>query len=309
MAKDGKKKERKKQPILIYLTILFVIFITVAEGQGYDPIGWLSGHLNGVLGTECDEDMQVHFIDVGQGDCVFIRSGGKTMLIDCGESSEAETVIGYLGSLKVRKLDYIVATHPHSDHMGAMAAVINSFQVGEVIMPHLSNEDIPTTVYFEKFLDACESKKLSVTEAKLGRVITLGDAEAEIIAPNSPDYSNVNNYSVGIILTHGHNDFLLTGDAEELAESEMVKNGMLHHVRVFKAAHHGSSTANTAALLDIVQPDYAVISCGEGNSYGHPHKKALKRLNKYANRIIRTDESGCIVFESDGLNLQVHTEK
>lgn len=303
------KKSSKTKQALIYLVLIFLIVITIAEGKGYNPLGWVKDKLNGSISERAEDDLFVHFIDVGQGDCIFITAGGENMLIDCGEASEADTVISYLNEQGVEHLDYVVATHPHSDHMGGMSSIVSTYGIGEIIMPHLEDEDIPTTRYFENFLNACSAKGLYITEAQIGRTVTLGEAEAEIIAPLSSGYKNANNYSVGILLSHGKNDFLFTGDAEALAENEMLESGKIEHVRVYKAGHHGSSTSSSKEFLEVVSPDYAVIMCGAGNSYGHPHDEIVERLAEYTKQIFRTDLNGNIVFESDGINLQVRTER
>lgn len=256
-----------------------------------------------------EDKLTVCFIDVGQGDSVFLSAGGKNMLIDCGESEAADDVIRFLDEKNVEKLDYVVATHPHSDHMGGMYKIVDQFEIGEMIVPHLDDSDIPTTRYYEKFLDSCDARGLSLTEAKLGRTIELGDAEAEIIAPCRPGYDNTNNYSVGLFLTHGENTFIFTGDAESLAEKEMVKSGSLRHADVYKAGHHGSDTSSCEEFMAEITPDYAVISCGEGNSYGHPQKQTLKEISRYTDKIYRTDLNGTVTFVSDGRELTVSTEK
>lgn len=253
--------------------------------------------------------MSVHFIDVGQGDCIYISAGGENMLIDCGEASEFQKVADYLNGMGVSRLDAVVATHPHSDHMGGMSSVIMNYDIGEIIMPHIDDRDIPTTRYFEKFIDACEEKNVQITEACPGNVIKIGDAEAEIIAPCSDEYKNTNDYSVGILLTHGSNSFLFTGDAETFSEEEMIESGRLRHVRVYKAGHHGSTTSTSDDFLKIVSPEYAVIMCGSGNSYGHPHKETIEKLSNYVKQIYRTDLNGNIVFESDGFNLHISVQK
>jgi len=276
--------------------------------MGYDPIGWLKEKLSGGI-SYCEDDMQVHFIDVGQGDCTYITAGGVSMLIDCGEASEYELVEAYLNKLGVKRIDYVVATHPHSDHMGGMSEVIDNYKIGEVIFPYLDDSDFPTSKYFENFLDSCDAKGLEITEARAGSVINIGDARAEIIAPLSDDYSGANDYSIGIILTHGSNDFIFTGDAERLAETEMLESGRLREVDVYKVGHHGSDTSTSADFLKAISPDYAVIMCGEGNSYGHPHDVIVKRLEKYVRQIYRTDINGSIVFESDGINMKIRAER
>ncbi len=256
-----------------------------------------------------EDKLTVCYIDVGQGDSIFLSAGGKNMLIDCGESEATDGVIRFLNEKSVKKLDYVVATHPHSDHMGGMYKIIDKFDIGQVVVPHLADKDIPITRYYEKFLDSCDSKDVSLTEAKVGNFIQLGDAQIEIIAPCSKSYDNVNNYSVGLFLTHGENTFIFTGDAEALAEKEMVKTGRLRHADVYKVGHHGSETSSCAEFMKVISPDYAVISCGEGNSYGHPNEKALKEISRYTNEIYRTDLDGTIVIVSDGKDLEIETEK
>ncbi len=304
----AKKSSSDKKKTLTYLVLVVLLVTTLLEGMGYKPLEWLRSKFSGVYET-FDEDLTVHFIDVGQGDCIFISAGDKNMLIDCGEASEADAVISYLNKRGVKRLDYVVGTHTHSDHMGGMGDIIREYDVGEVIMPHMSDADIPDTRYFENYLDACSEKGMYITEAEVGRVITLGDASAEIIAPVSADYSNTNNYSIGIILTHGMNDFLFTGDAEKLAEDEMLATGKLDHVRVYKVGHHGSDTSSSSDFIDAISPEYAIIMCGAGNSYGHPHDKIVKRLSKYTKEIYRTDLCGTVVCESNGVNLRIRTER
>lgn len=273
-------------------------------------IGLIAWYLSGGFGTETDvEKLSVHYIDVGQGDSIYIESGGEGMLIDCGESGDTDSVISYLDNMGIKKINYIVGTHPHSDHMGGMSKIVEHFDIDEVIIPHIDDSDTPTTKYFEKFLNACAEKGLSLTEAELGREIEVGDAEFEIIAPNSLDYSNVNNYSVSFIMHHGDNSFIFTGDAEKLAEDEMIESGKLEDIDVYKAGHHGSDTSSSEDFLNIIKPDYAVISCGEGNSYGHPNDITIENLSKFTDKIYRTDLCGTVVFESDGKELTVKTER
>lgn len=255
------------------------------------------------------DKLSVCYIDVGQGDSAFLSSGGKTMLIDCGESDETENVIDFLNEKGVKSLDYVIASHPHSDHMGGMYKIIDEFDIGEVIIPHLHDSDIPTTRYFEKFLDSCDAKNLSLTEAEPGNIFALGEAEVEIIAPCSDKYDNINNYSVGLFITHGENTFIFTGDAESKAEKEMLESGKLRHADVYKAGHHGSSSSSSAKFMKEISPDHVVISCGAGNSYGHPNQKALDEMGKYTKNIYRTDLEGTIIFTSDGEKLTVSTEK
>ena len=259
--------------------------------------------------TPSVDQLSVHYINVGQGDSIYITSGDEGMLIDCGESGDTDRVISYLDNMGVSKINYVVGTHPHSDHMGGMSKIVEHFEIGEMIIPHIDDSDTPTTKYFERFLNACAEKNLSLTEAELGRKITLGDAELKIIAPNSLDYSNINNYSIGLIMHHGENSFIFTGDAEKLAEEEMIEKNLLEDIDVYKVGHHGSDTSSSMDFLNVIKPDYAVISCGEGNSYGHPNDITIENLSKFTDKIYRTDLMGTIVFTSDGKSLDVKTER
>lgn len=297
-----KKKAKKNAKADIKSRAILIVIILLAAAAEALYQYYKAQKLNG-------DGLTVHFVDVGQGDCELICCDGKNVLIDCGEESKAADVIAYLNKYSVKNLDYIIATHPHSDHMGSMSRVIEEYSVGEIIMPHLSDKDIPNSRYFEKFLDACDAHKTKVTEAEIGRKLEIGSAEAEIISPNGESYDDVNNYSVGIILTYGMNSFFMAGDAEALSEKEMLKTGRIHDVDVYKAGHHGSSSSGSAAFLKVIKPEISVICCGVNNSYGHPSQKTLKALKKYSTEIYRTDLNGSITIHSDGTRLTVTPER
>lgn len=232
------------------------------------------------------------------------------MLIDCGEKSVYTDVIRYINREEAISLDYVIATHPHSDHMGGMSEILDYYDnVGEVIIPPLTKEAIPITMFFSDFVDVIEEKNIPLTEAKVGMKGTLGDAEWRIISPSECDSGNLNNCSVGIILKHGENSFCFTGDAEAAAEKTMVYSGVTENVDVFKMAHHGSDTSNSELFLSAVRPDIAVVSCGAGNSYNHPNDEAMERIQVYTDDIYRTDLDGTIVMESDGKEITVMTER
>lgn len=302
----GSGEKRKTQAVLILFVVIAVV-ISAFEVCGTDPVRWVKDKLGG-SGGGTDDELYVHFIDVGQGDCIFLTCGGENMLVDCGEASYADSVISYLNNQGVGKIDYAVATHPHSDHMGGMYRIVEQYEIGEMIMPHVDDSDIPTTRFFEKFLDSCEEKGLKITEAGPGDILKIGDAKAEVLSPESGKYDELNNYSVVLMVEHGENRFLLTGDAEKEAENEMTASGKLSHVNVYKAGHHGSNSSSTKNFLREITPDAAVIMCGAGNSYGHPSDAAVKRLTKYTDEIYRTDLDGTIVFRSDGSRIEVKTE-
>lgn len=247
-------------------------------------------------------ETEVHFIDVGQGDAILIQlSSGKNILIDAGESSSP--VISYLKQAGVKKLDAVIATHPHSDHIGGMADVIQAFDIGSFYMPKVSH----TTKTFENMIDAVKNKGLKATEAKAGASIDVGQGfMAFFVAPNSASYDNLNNYSAVLKLEVGQSAFLFTGDAEELSENEIVRGGSNLQSNVLKVGHHGSKSSSTASFLNAVKPQYAVICVGSDNKYGHPTDEVLTRLQAVGAKIYRTDTQGTIIITSNGNNISVN---
>ena len=255
-------------------------------------------------------DVAVHFIDVGQGDCILIDTGETAVLIDSGEVGCGEGVVEYLDSCGIRKLDYVIATHPHSDHIGGMPEVLAGLSVGQVVFAPLPDSKIPMSKVYEDMLDIIEEKDIPVYDAQPGERLRIGQGTyLDIIAPLHNDYDNLNDFSVVTRLIHGSNTFLFTGDMERASENDVLNSGAVVASNVLKVAHHGSTSSSTSAFLKAVSPQYAVISVGSGNSYGHPKDEVLKRLEDVGAQILRTDELGTIVFVSDGGSISVHTAK
>ena len=243
--------------------------------------------------------LEVHFLDVGQGDATLIRCGEAAMLIDAGNNSWGDDVRDYLEYQGIGDLDYVIGTHPDADHIGGLDVVMEAFDCGTVIMPDYEKD----TQTYTDVTDVMEEKGYELTLPQVGMVYELGEAAFTIVAPNGEYGDNANDYSVGILLEHGENRFLFTGDAEEDSQADMLDNGIDLSADVLKAAHHGSRTANTEAFLERVNPEYVVISCGEGNSYGHPHAEVLNRLREMGIKVFRTDEEGTVVATSDGAGI------
>ena len=249
------------------------------------------------------ENLKVHFIDVGQGDAVFLEfPNGDTMLIDAGEKEYGTTVSEYIKNLGYNTVSYIIGTHPHSDHIGGLAEIIRGFNIGSVYLPKASS----TTKTFEDLLDAIKDKGLLINTAKAGAVIIEKDnLKAEVLSPVKDEYTDLNDYSVVLKITYINNSFLFTGDAEAGVEADIERN---LSADVLKVGHHGSSTSSSKAFLEKVSPKYAVISCGSDNKYGHPHIEVINRLKKLNVTILRTDIHGNIVLSSDGNNIKATTE-
>ncbi|MCL6635885.1 MAG: MBL fold metallo-hydrolase, partial [Peptococcaceae bacterium] len=251
--------------------------------------------------------LRVHFLDVGQGDAILVQfPDGRNMLVDAGKNDSAAAVTGYLKKNGVSRLDFLVGTHPHEDHIGSLDAVIKNFETGQVLMPRAT----ATTQTFRDVLAAVEKKGLQIRTAKAGvDILEGGEFSARILAPNGSGYESLNNYSAVIKVKYRDVAFLLTGDAEELSEKEMLEAGADLRAQVLKVGHHGSSSSTSAAFLKAVSPRYAVISVGAGNDYRHPHQVTLDRLKKAGVSVLRTDQKGTIVFSTDGREIAVTTEK
>lgn len=290
---------------LLLLGILFSLTgcTMVSDGHGLPRAKETAKESSAQSGSSSGSDsgLRVHFIDVGQGDSILAESGGHFLLIDAGENDQGSTVVSYLKQAGVKKLDYIIGTHPHSDHIGGLDDVIRAFDVEKVILPPIEH----TTKTFEDVLDAISDKGLKITKPVPGTSYNLGDTSFTVIAPvKGKDYgTDLNNWSVGIRLTYGDNAFVLCGDAESAAEQDIVDSGAVLSADVLKAGHHGSSTSTSAAFLKKVSPTWAVIQCGKDNSYGHPHRETLAALKKAGVTVFRTDELGTIIAVSDGSSI------
>jgi len=247
--------------------------------------------------------LKLHFLDVGQADCIFVQlPNGQTMLIDSGNNDDASVVVAYLKKQNVKKINYLIATHPHEDHIGSMDSVVRSFQIGKIFMPKATT----TTKTFEDLLLAVKAKGLKINTAKAGIVVlNQGNLMINFVAPCGSNYDDLNNWSAVTRIQYGNNSFLLMGDAEVLSEQEILSSGANIKADVLKVGHHGSSSSTSSAFLKSVKPKYAVISVGTGNKYGHPHKVTLTKLANAKVQVCRTDRDGTIIVTSDGKNITV----
>ena len=239
--------------------------------------------------------MRVHFIDVGQADSAFIELGnGQTMLIDAGRSGNASTIVNYIKGLQYETIDYVVASHPHDDHIGGMATVLDIFNIGKMYMPKQAH----TITAFTNMLNVIENKNIELYTAKAGTsILSSGIIDIDVLAPFADSDSNLNNISAVVRITYGKTVMLFTGDAEHVIENQLLNSGI--DADVLKVGHHGAGSASSSSFIKAVSPEVAVISVGEGNSYGHPHADTLSILNKVGAKIYRTDEQGTIVVTAD----------
>lgn len=289
----------KNKKILSFIGALIIFAAYWYSGYQSEDVSLVAG----------GEDMIVRFIDVGQGDCQLITfPNGENMLIDAGTTAAEETLPEYLKALGVQRLDYVIGTHPHEDHIGGLDAVINSFDIGKIYMPKATT----TTKTYKDVLLAIKDKGLSVNTASGGKVIIENDnIKAELLAPNSEKYDSLNNYSAVLKLSYADTSFIFTGDAEQLSEKEIISKFGKDKLKsdVLKVGHHGSSTSTGNDFFKAVSPEFAVISCEEDNSYGHPHKEIKSLLENNNVTTYRTDLNGTITAISDGKNITFTTEK
>lgn len=240
-------------------------------------------------------EMKVHFIDVGQGDATLIQSGDAAMLIDAGDDTKGTLLQNYLQKQGVTKLDYLILTHPDADHIGGAPVIITKFEVDRVFMSNFEKDNKT----YRKLIQALDDKRLSFETPAAGSRYRLGGAEVTILAPVK-EYEDPNNASIALIVYNGENSFLFTGDAGEEAENDLLTQNTSVRADVYQAGHHGSRTSSSIAFMQAVNPAYAVISCQEGNSYGHPHAQTMNRFRERGMKVFRTDEQGSIIAVSDG---------
>ncbi|MBU5430104.1 MBL fold metallo-hydrolase [Kineothrix sp. MSJ-39] len=244
------------------------------------------------------EPLEVHYIDVGQGNAILLKSGRHAMLVDAGNSNQGTKVQLYLTKQGVENLDYLVLTHPDADHIGGAPVIITKYDIGQIFLSNYEKDN--QTI--QKVNDAMQYKNLTAADYKVGDTFALGNASFTILGPVK-EYADSNNASVALMVQNGNNRFLFTGDCESEAEADMVASQADLQADVYLAGHHGSDTASSQILMDAVSPTYAVISCGEGNSYGHPHAEVLNRFRSMGIQVFRTDEQGSVVAKSDGTEI------
>ena len=248
--------------------------------------------------------LKVHYLDVGQGDSIFVElPNNETMLIDAAESYQSENIINYLKNLNYQKIDYVIGTHPHTDHIGGLKDIINTFEIGKIYMPKV----VSTTKTYESLLMAIKDKNLKINTAKAGTSIIDTDAlKINILAPNNSIYTELNNYSVVTKITYGTTKFLFMGDAEKLSENEIKENVTAD---VIKIGHHGSNTSSSIDFIKKVNAKYGIISVGLNNKYNLPKEETITNWENSGTKIYLTSTNGTIRASSDGTNIKIESEK
>ncbi|CDM68180.1 Metallo-beta-lactamase family protein [Clostridium bornimense] len=256
---------------------------------------------------DTNNELKVYFLDVGQGDSIYIRVNDYDILIDAGSNSNVGHLMEQLEKKNIDDFEIVIATHPHEDHIGGMTEVFSRYDVKEFYMPPV----VHTTQAFESMLNAIVKEGIKAKPIKEGTHLDLGsNATIDVYSPIDSVYEDLNDYSTIMKLTFGDTKLIFTGDAESYAEKEVVaKHSEDLKGEVLKFAHHGSRTSSTDEFIKAVSPKYGIICCGEDNNYGHPHKETVDTISKYDIDTYRTDKQGEIEVTSDGKNIFIKTEK
>ncbi len=298
-----RRKKKKLFELIILIVILLVIFLQEYGYVNFKELNQVNFKENDVTPViETNGNLKVYFIDVGQADSIFITNNNENMLIDAGNNEDGEKLVNYLKSLNINNFKYVVATHAHEDHIGGMDNIINNFSIENFYMPDV----VTTTKTFEDVLDSLEAKQLAFQTPQIEDYFYLGSVRFEVLYIGNSE-EDLNNTSIVLRATYGSNSFLFMGDATSKIEEKIITKDIKSDV--LKVAHHGSQYSSTKAFLNKVMPQYAIISVGRNNTYKHPKKITLTKLEKLNTKIYRTDEVGTIIAMSDGKNISFETMK
>lgn len=294
-------RKRKGKPSILTIVILVVIALL-----GVKETGLVNIDNTKLTNSNLDGEVYVHFIDVGQGSSTLIQQGKNGILVDSGLSDYGDTVSDFIKTCGVTNLEYVIATHPHDDHIGSLPQVMDDFTVGKIIMPELEEFNTPTTRVYERLVDYIIDNEIDVYAAEFGDIYEMDDVKLQILGPVE-QVKDLNDMSVICKVYTGESSFMLLGDAEKEELSSVYeynyKYGIDFESDVLLMGHHGSSTSIYKPFLNVVGAETAVISCGRNNSYNHPHKEALDYCKQNNIAIVRTDLEGTISYKctSDGM--------
>lgn len=281
-----KKLSKLPAPVLIIIIAIAVVFAAYQHFRTDNAQ------------TTVTDSAEFHFIDVGQGDAVLIRTPSGDVLIDAGKNSSEEALDLYLKSYGVKTIEYAIFTHPHEDHIGGADMVIKNYDIKNVILPNCPS----TTKTYTNMLTAISQKGLTAKEAHSRDKYRVGELVLNVLGPVRNNYEEVNDHSIVILAEWGGTRVMLAGDAELEAETDILKEFGNSNINcnILKLGHHGSSSSSGEKWLKALDPDIGIICCGKDNEYGHPHAEIVERLSKFGVKSYRTDELGSLVFISDG---------
>lgn len=301
------QKERRNVFIALFLCF-FAVILTCLEILGvtnWHKVNLFTGAVDGI--KIADTDFAVYYLDVGQSDCSIVVCDDKVMVIDTGSYPQTEKIREALYALEVKQIDYLVITHQHDDHMSGAEKLMNVYDVKNIIMPALSKENAIHSETYERLLKTIADNKVNPISAQEIEQFNLGSSKINILSPNK-QFKELNNMSIVMRITYGENSFLFQGDAESQVEKSLIYSDYDLTADVLKLGHHGSKTASSEEYLDAVKPDIAVISCGQGNSYGHPRVTVMEYLVERNIDYYVTAYNGDITIGSDGKNIKIFAQ-
>ena len=317
--KSGRKNETgyhfsiftKKQRNLITYVLAFLVFacsVFVLDVTNSISINQLKNAFGAIDGVKpVNSDFAVYYLDVGQSDCTIVICDDEVLMIDCGTLNQLNTIRQSLLSLDIDKIDYMVISHQHDDHMGSAVEIINDYNVDNLIMPRLAQSNNVTSKTYNTFINTVNNKNITKIPAQDCKGFRIGDARVEIFSPNTQS-NNLNNMSVVLKITYGETEFLFQGDSETKIENDLMRADYDIDVDVLKIGHHGSKTSTSSTYLEATSPQFAVISSGYGNNYGHPNGEILKRLDNSEITTLITSLDGDVVVTSNGEKITVSTQ-
>lgn len=301
-------KERRKTFLVIILCIfgLIVSFLEIFGITNWYKVSLFSGAVDGI--NVADTDFAVYYLDVGQSDCSIVVCDGEVMVIDTGSYPQLLDIQEALYSLEVEKISYLVITHQHDDHMSGAERLLGLYEVENIIMPKLSEDNAVNSETYNRLLHTIADNKVNPIAAQSIQSFNLGSAAIDILSPQK-QYKELNNMSIVMKITYGETSFLFQGDAESPVENALLSSDINLSADVLKLGHHGSKTATTEKYLEAVKPNIAIVSCGQGNSYGHPRVTVMEYLVERGIDYYVTVDNGDITVASNGKNIEVFTQK
>lgn len=308
----SRKQKNKSKLLGLIVGIILIAIIAIMDGnpaelEAYLGLNVESTQINTVTAQECenielqgDDILNIYFFDVGQADSILLVNNNETMLIDAGNNGDGDLVVEKLKKLGISKLNYVIGTHPHEDHIGGLDDVIDNFEIENIFLPKVQTN----TKTFEDVLDSISDKGLKIESPEVGKKYNVGDSVCEIMLcgdGSKEEKENLNLSSIVVRVVFENQSYLFMGDSE--IENEESRSWP--QTNVIKIGHHGSDTSSSQSFLDQVLPQIAVIQVGKDNSYSHPKQSVIQRLEKMGTLIYRTDESGDILIQSDGINNKI----
>lgn len=301
------KKQKKLLAYAVVITIIGVI-VYILDFTGVSSISEIKNVFGAIDGVKpVDSDFAVYYLDAGQSDCTIVICDDEVLMIDCGTYNQLNTIRQSIHSLEIDKIDYMLITHQHDDHMGSATDLLNDLKVENFIMPKLAESNNVTSKTYNVLINSLDSKNINKIVAQDCKSFMLGEALVEILSPTVQS-TNLNNMSVVLKITYGNTEFLFQGDAESKIENELLRSGYDIDVDVLKVGHHGSKTSSIDKYLDATSPQIAIISSGYGNNYGHPNGMILERFEQKGITAFSTFLNGDITVSSDGKIITVYTQ-